>query len=152
MPSEVQRGDDIILRVGDGGRRWELSWTRRDAAFLRDVIEAVVDGRVTEIFGLARSEVRVTLRDGTVAETAQADVPLGCLPGPWRRRSQVRRVDYVSYRRTKRGERCPRRAARLHDASANIRPHPATKLLPHTDQCPINGTRSRLLPWRQDSR
>lgn len=90
-------GDDIILGVGSGGCRWELSWTLQDAAFLRDVVEAVVDGRVTETFGLARSEVRVTLRDGTAARTAQADAPLACLPVPWWRRSHTRRVVYAPY-------------------------------------------------------
>lgn len=93
----MQWGDDIILGVGGGGCRWELSWTLQEAGFLRDVVEAVVDGRVTETLGLARSEVRVTLRDGTVAQTSQADAPLGCLPVPWWRRSEVRRVDYVPY-------------------------------------------------------
>ncbi len=90
-------GDEIILGIGRGGCRWELASTPDDVAFLRDVVDAALDGRVSEVFGPARSRVTVTLADGRQVMTEQATVPRGCLPVPrWRRRTS-NWMDYAAY-------------------------------------------------------
>lgn len=90
-------GDEIILEVGRGGCRWELASTPEDVAFLRDVVDAALDGRVSEVFGPARSCVTVTLADGRRVTTEQSTVPRGCLPVPRWRRSTSNRMDYAPY-------------------------------------------------------
>lgn len=90
-------GDEIILAVGRGGCRWELASTPEDVAFLRDVVDAALEGRVSEVFGPARSQVTVTLPDGRLVRTAQSRFPRGCLPVPRWRQTTSNRMDYTPY-------------------------------------------------------
>lgn len=86
---------DIILEVGGGGR-WELSRTVEHAAFVEEIVDAVVAGRVVEVFAASRSSVTVTLSDGTVGRTTVNEGPIGCLPLPgWTRWG--RRLQYMPY-------------------------------------------------------
>lgn len=90
-------GDDLILGIGRGGCRWELSLTEEDVRFIGDVVEAAAAGRVREVTGLDRSEVTLWTKDGTEVRTAQADAPLGCLPVPRWRSNHRRDTDYLPY-------------------------------------------------------
>jgi hypothetical protein len=85
-------GDALQVQVlGGQGGRWELGRNVADLDFLIGVVEAVVEGRATETFGRKRSQVSVTLADGTIAsETGYG--PGGCLPQfRWRRRGMTKR-------------------------------------------------------------
>ena len=89
-------GDELIVSVGDGKCRWELSTDAEDVTFAEAVIRAVVAGRVTEVFGPSRSRLTVQLSDGSPAVTSQASLPRGCLPVPsWIRRGRL--VHYQPY-------------------------------------------------------
>ena len=90
-------GDALILGIGGGGCRWELSFTEDDVRFVSDVVEAAASGRVREVAGPARSEVTLWTRDGTELRTAQADAPLGCLPVPRWRANRRRSTSYLPY-------------------------------------------------------
>lgn len=88
----IDWGDALHLEVlGGQGGRWELGRDDSDLAFLIDVVEAVIDGRVTERFGRRRSRVTVTMTDGsTDSETGYG--PGGLLPQPfWTRRGPLKR-------------------------------------------------------------
>ncbi len=89
-------GDELqVETVGERGGRWELGRTEADAAFVEEVVRAVVAGRVTEVFAPNRSAVTVTFADGS-ADTETGYGPGGLLPLPgWRRRG--RRVQYEPY-------------------------------------------------------
>lgn len=72
--------------------------TEADAVFLEEAVQAVVAGRVTEVFAVKRSAVTLTLVDGST-ETATGYGPglSGCRPSlGWRRRGRV--VQYEPYR------------------------------------------------------
>ena len=87
----VDWGDALHLEVlgGEGGR-WELGRSDTDLAFLIAIVEAVIDGRVSETFGAGRSRVTVTLPDGST-ETETGSGPDGCLPRPlWTHRGRVK--------------------------------------------------------------
>lgn len=86
-------GSEIILEAGTFGGRWELQRTQADIRFMTRVVRSVVAGRVRETFGRRRSQVEVTLDDGTtVSETGyEFFVPI---PG-WKRRGRT--VEYESY-------------------------------------------------------
>ena len=86
-----------LLAVGRGGCRWELASTPEDVAFLRDVVDAALEGRVSEVFGPARSQVTVPLPDGRLVRTAQSRFPRGCLPVPRWRQTTSNRMDYTPY-------------------------------------------------------
>lgn len=59
--------------------------------------DALVAGRVSEVFGPGRSRVTVTLADGTSQSELGLTAPAGCLPLPfWTRWG--RRVHYTPYR------------------------------------------------------
>lgn len=89
-------GDALQVQImGGHGGRWELGREIADLDFLFGVVEAVVEGRVTEVFGRKRSQVSVTLADGTIArETGYG--PGGCMPQlRWRRGGLTKR--YSAY-------------------------------------------------------
>lgn len=58
----------VILLVGAGGCRWEMSYDETDVSTIMRVMRAVVEGSVEKRYALGRSSVRVTLDDGTVSE------------------------------------------------------------------------------------
>jgi hypothetical protein len=85
---------EVILEAGVGpGGRWELPRTPEGVAYLRQLVEAIVAGRVVETFGPRRSCVTVTMADGTqVSETGY----IGWWPAPgWKRRGHT--VEYAAY-------------------------------------------------------
>ena len=86
----------MIVGIGRGGCRRQLALRHDDVTFIEGVVEAAVTGRVAEVFG-ARSEVTVTLSDGTQERSAQATAPLGLLPIPGWRRKVAHRVDYAPF-------------------------------------------------------
>lgn len=90
-------GQTLILGIGRGGCRWELELGSDDVTFIEGVVEAAVAGRVSEVFGLARSEVTVTLTDGTQERTSQATAPLGLPPILRWRRKDAQRVAYAPF-------------------------------------------------------
>jgi len=93
----IDWGDALHLEVlGGHGGRWELGRDDSDLSFLIDVVEAVVEGRVTETFGVRRSRVTVTMPDGS-SESETGSGPGGSLPRPFlARRGRVKR--YPPYR------------------------------------------------------
>lgn len=93
----IDWGDALHLEMlGGHGGRWELGRDDSDLSFLIDVVEAVVEGRVTETFGVRRSRVTVTMPDGS-SESETGSGPGGSLPRPfWARRGRVKR--YPPYR------------------------------------------------------
>ena len=93
----IDWGDALHLELlGGHGGRWEMGRDDADLAFLIDVVAAVVDGRVTEIFGDRRSRVTVTMPDGST-ESETGSGPGGFLPQPfWTRRGRER--PYSPYR------------------------------------------------------
>ena len=88
----IDWGDALHLEVlGGHGGRWELGRDDSDLSFLIDVVEAVVEGRVTETFGDRRSRVTVTMPDGS-SESETGSGPGGSLPRPFlARRGRVKR-------------------------------------------------------------
>lgn len=93
----IDLGKEFVFGVGRGGCRWELQFNADDLDFFRQVWDAVILGKVSEVFGPGRSRVQVVLPDGTTAETSQADVPRGCLPVPGWIRNKKRTVEYAKY-------------------------------------------------------
>jgi len=89
----IHLGSEIVFQAGRHGGRWELARTSEDVAFMRRLVQGIVAGRVRETFGPRRSQVQVTLSDGTtVTETGQ----MGCLPIPgWKRRGST--VEYAAH-------------------------------------------------------
>ncbi|WP_188656499.1 hypothetical protein [Micrococcus flavus] len=72
----------------DGGGRWEIGVEDRDLAFARQVVDAVVAGRVTVQEGKGRSETTLILADGSRTSSSVGSL----LPRPgWRARTPVRR-------------------------------------------------------------
>jgi hypothetical protein len=55
--------NEIILGIGHGGR-WELGHDASDVSLAKSLVEAVIEGRVNERFGLFLSRVTVTTKDG----------------------------------------------------------------------------------------
>jgi len=74
------------VSVGHPGGRWELDYTDHDLSFARDVMTAVIDGRLSERTAFARSAVTITLPDGATHTEVGYDSCLGALvPQPrWR--------------------------------------------------------------------
>ncbi len=92
----IDMGDELIFGAGEGDCRWELDKATPDLEFIQLVADAVVAGRVWEVFGPARSRLTVHLPDGTKERTSQASAPRGCLPIPgWARRG--RQLAYRPY-------------------------------------------------------
>ncbi|MGW1341881.1 hypothetical protein ACWCOV_12605 [Kribbella sp. NPDC002412] len=90
-------GDALQVEAGHQGGRWELGRDEDAALLLIDLVRSVIAGRVSEVFGPARSRVEVTLSDGTRKVEIGARAPVGCLPIPgWMRLG--RRVNYAPYR------------------------------------------------------
>ncbi len=77
----------ILVEIGRQGGRWELDYTEDDTALARELIAAVVAGRVVETHGLGRSEVTATLADGSSRrETGYNGCLTVLIPQPgWRR-------------------------------------------------------------------
>jgi hypothetical protein len=93
----IDFGEQIIVQVGEFGGRWELAADEDDLAFLQHLTASVVAGRVSEVFGLRRSRVVVTLADGGRGTETGYDGLTGCLPLPlWPRWSRT--VQYLPYR------------------------------------------------------
>ena len=92
----IDVGDELIFGAGEEHCRWELGKETADLDFIEAVVEAVVAGRVWEVFGPARSQLTVHLLDGTEARAGQASGARGCLPVPgWAHRG--RRLAYRPY-------------------------------------------------------
>jgi hypothetical protein len=77
----------LIVQLGDIGGRWELGYRDADLRLARELISAVVDGRVQERSAWGRESVTVTLEDGSKVTETGYD---GCLPSlvplpGWRR-------------------------------------------------------------------
>ncbi len=90
----LEHYDELLLWVSDGGR-WELPRDMESARFVLEVTEAVIGGRVTEVFGPGRSAVTVVLGSTSVSSSV-GQAPRGCLPVPgWTRWG--RRVEYAPY-------------------------------------------------------
>jgi hypothetical protein len=86
---------ELIIGVGRGGR-WEELRDIGAVDFLEQVVAAVTDGRVVEVFGPGRSRVTVTFADGTSKRSSVGTAPTGCLPAPfWPRWG--RKVTYSPY-------------------------------------------------------
>ncbi len=93
-------GDELqVETLGERGGRWELGREDADVAFVEEVVRAVVEGRISEVFGPNRSTVTVTLSDGsTDRETVYGPGVRGLLPRPgWRRRGRT--LQYEPYQR-----------------------------------------------------
>jgi hypothetical protein len=89
-------GEEIVLQVGEYGGRWELRPVPEDLAFLDDMANSVVAGRVREVLARKRSLVEVVMPDGSVETHIGYEGLAGCLPlSAWRRRS--RSVQYTPY-------------------------------------------------------
>jgi hypothetical protein len=91
----VEMGQSELI-LGIGHAQWE--W-RRDQATLnriRQVIDSVARGRVSEVFGPNRSEVTVTLSDGTLVRATAHRGLFSLVPAPgWTRWG--RKVAYSGY-------------------------------------------------------
>ncbi len=87
-----------VETLGGRGGRWELGREDADVAFVEEVVQAAVAGRISEVFGPNRSTVTVTLSDGsTDSDTVYGPGVAGLLPRPgWRRRGTT--VQYEPYR------------------------------------------------------
>jgi hypothetical protein len=94
--SWVDFGDDLDLYAGTQGR-WELERTPEDVAFVKDVVRAIVAGRVREVLAPGRARIVVTMADGTTVRETGYDALVGCLPLPgWRRWGrEVRHAPYA---------------------------------------------------------
>lgn len=89
--------EEIVLKVGDLGGRWQLAGAPDDLAYLEDVARSVIAGRVREVLAPGRSRISVTLADRTVETETGYDMPAGCLPLPfWPRWSRT--IQYEPYR------------------------------------------------------
>lgn len=89
----------LQVEAGEHGGCWELSYTADDIELARQIIEAVIHGRVVELVFLRRSEVRVELSNGQQVSQTGYGTGLGWLPIPgWRRRART--VIYEPYRST----------------------------------------------------
>jgi hypothetical protein len=66
----------IVLVIGDSGGRWELDYTDEGISFAKNVIAAVVQGRIVERSTLGRSRVTVTFGDGSTQSSTGYE---GCL-------------------------------------------------------------------------
>ncbi len=86
-----------VETMGGPGDRWELARTPEAADFLEALVRSVVAGRAKEVFTPHRSQVTVTLADGsTVTETGSVGLA-SLLPRPgWQRRGRT--VRYQPYR------------------------------------------------------
>lgn len=60
----LEHFNELLLWVSGGGR-WEMLRDLESAKFVREVVEAVIQGRVSEFFGPGRSAVTVRLSAGT---------------------------------------------------------------------------------------
>lgn len=89
--------DELIVETfGGAGGRWELGRTDRDVELVESIVRAVVDGRVSEVFGPGRSRVTVTLADGQLLSETGLSSIAGCLPLPfWTRWGRT--VHYAPY-------------------------------------------------------
>ncbi|MCG6494096.1 hypothetical protein [Kitasatospora sp. A2-31] len=87
---------DIVFAVEAGGVSWELGRSVEQVDLMAAMVDALLAGRATAVFGRGRCEVTVTLADGTEQVQSNRDLPTGCLPLPgWSRRG--RRIDYEPY-------------------------------------------------------
>jgi hypothetical protein len=87
---------ELVLQVGDGGR-WELNRDLKAVERIERIVQSVINGRVTEVFGPARSQVTVTLDDVTTEVSTGYRGLLGAIPMPsWKDRGRV--VAYDPYR------------------------------------------------------
>lgn len=86
---------ELVLQVGEGGR-WELTRDLEAVELIERIVTAVTEGRVTEVFGPSRSQVTVTLEDGTSKNSTGYQGLPGLVPSPgWRHRG--RSVAYEPY-------------------------------------------------------
>jgi hypothetical protein len=93
----VMDRDEVILKAGPDGGRWELALTPENVDFLEDVTRSVIAGRAVEVFAWRRSRAEITLSDGHVARESGGVGFLSLVPLPfWPRWG--RRVQYASYR------------------------------------------------------
>ena len=91
--SWIELGDEVIFEAGHLGGRWELPRSVGSVAFMEQLVDAVLRGRVKETFGPRRSRVEITTEGGlTFTETGHTS--LWPAPG-WRRRGRT--VEYRSY-------------------------------------------------------
>ena len=74
---------EVILDLPGTGGRWELGPSDSDLDLLEAIVRSVIDGRVSEVRGPARSRVTVTLGDGKSQTTSVGQAPVGCLPMPF---------------------------------------------------------------------
>jgi len=94
--SWIEAPGEVILQAGVYGGRWELDHSTPSTEFVRQVLDAAIAGRIVEVFSLSRSEVTVTLADGSTATEAGSEGLRGLIPIPgWKRRG--RRVEYKSF-------------------------------------------------------
>lgn len=77
-------GEQIVVVATFEGR-WHLPWTVAGADRLCQFVDAIVAGRIADVSALGRTQVNVTLADGTVMTSTHRTL-LGRLPlGPLRR-------------------------------------------------------------------
>lgn len=89
-------GDALQFTAGHQGGRWELGRDEDDLTLLIELVRSVLAGRVTEVFGPARSRVEITLSNGSREVQTGAQAPRGCLPLPgWPHRGH--RIQYAPY-------------------------------------------------------
>jgi len=94
--SWVELGDSqIVLSVGHDGR-WELGRDSQAVGNVERIVHAVIAGQAVEVFGLDRSQVTVTLDDGSEVRSIGRRGLGGIIPTPgWRRWG--RRMAYPPY-------------------------------------------------------
>ncbi|MEI5583956.1 MULTISPECIES: hypothetical protein [unclassified Agromyces] len=96
-PAYVVAFGELVVGVGQTNCRIELEYSDQNFRLVKRILGAVVDGRVTETFGIHRSRVVITFEDGKTMSFTDLD---GCLsllvPQPgWHRWG--RRLHYAPY-------------------------------------------------------
>lgn len=87
---------ELVLSLGKGGR-WELKRDLKAVELVERIVRSAIDGRVTEVFAPARSQVRVILEDGTPMVSTVYRGPSAMFPIPfWKHRGRA--VSYKPYR------------------------------------------------------
>jgi hypothetical protein len=76
-------GQVTVWTAGGTGGRWELSASDRDLDLVEDIVQSVVEGRVSEVVGPSRSRVTVTLSSGRELSASGAAGLSGCVPLPF---------------------------------------------------------------------
>lgn len=87
---------ELVVGLGENGRL-ELDYSDNNFELVKQILAAVVAGRVTETFGLRRSRVVITFGDGkTLSSTGFNGCLTSMVPQPgWRRWG--RRLHYAPY-------------------------------------------------------